>query len=225
MKAKKAILSLMVIMGMALVLTGCSAIFDRIMDSSPSEVVDGIIEEIMTGNYVAGTIDGNNFESEWLGLRFAAPSGFIMASQEEMNDMMQLGLDMLDMDRNLIAWADIAVVFEMMAMVPTGMASAHVATERIMLSGITIEQYVEAAIGQLESTTGWQVHFNDDIRPINFAGQQWYTYTADIHALGMDWSYQYLVRRFDNRMALITIYSAAGHEDYIDALFNAFRAY
>ncbi|MCL2397223.1 MAG: hypothetical protein FWC93_04075 [Defluviitaleaceae bacterium] len=186
--------------------------------------INRTVEEIMTGDYVIGTIDGDNFESEWLNLRFTAPDGFIMASQEEILEMMQLGLDMMDVDSSVVAWAEMAVVSEMMAMLPTGLASVSVATERIMLSNITIEQYVEAAFQGVEAL-GWEVSPNDDLRQINFAGNQWYTYTATVEAFGIDWSYQYLVRRFDNRMALITVYAIAGEEAHIDTLINAFAAY
>ena len=186
--------------------------------------INRTVEDIITGDYVIGTIDGNNFESEWLGLRFTAPNSFIMASQEEMLEMMQLGMDILEVDRAVGAWAEMAVVTEMMAMLPTGLANVTMATERVMLRNMTIAQYVDAKFQQM-APLGWGIDFNDDIEPTNFAGKEWYTYTANINALGLDWSYRYFIRRFDNRMALITIYSVAGEEQYIDILLNSFSAY
>ena len=183
------------------------------------------IEAILTGDYVVGTISGNNFESEWLGLRFTAPDGFVMASQQEIMEMMQLGLDMLDADGATVAWAEMATVSEMMAMLPDATASASLITERLLLSGITIEQYVATSFQQLEEMTGWDITFNNDITEIDFAGNTWHTYTANIHAFGVNYSYQYIIHKFGNRMAIISIYSLLGEEENIDILMNAFQSY
>ena len=187
--------------------------------------VEQAVDNIMMGSYEIGTIDGDNFESEWLSLRFTAPEGFLMSSREEMMEMMAVGMEMMDVDAGTAAWADMATVSEMSAMLPTGLASATVVTERVFQAAMTVEQYVEAAIQGVETALGWDVTLTSEITPINFAGQQWYTYTANIEAFGMDWSYRYFVRRFDNRMALITIYALEGQEDYLDVLTDAFRAY
>jgi hypothetical protein len=175
--------------------------------------------------YTVGIIEGDRFASEWLNLRFEAPEAFIMATQEEMLGMMELGLEVMEIDQRFANWADMVVVHEMMAMLPTGAAQVSIVTERLVLSGITTEQYIEASFASVESLLGWDVEFNDDLRTIEFAGLEWYTYTATINAFGMDWSYQYIIRRFDDRMALITIYAMAGQEAYIDTLFEGFSAY
>jgi len=167
------------------------------------------IYELLADNYVVGAIEGDTFESEWLGLRFTAPEGFVMEETAQ----------------QYIDLAEVAVVSEMTAMLPDAIASATLVAERLLSSNINIEQYVEAAFGQLEDEIGWDVAFSDDIAEIEFAGETWYTYTADIHAFDMDFSYRYLARIFGNRMALIAIYSLAGEEDNIDLLMAAFEAY
>jgi len=225
MKVKKAVLSFAMLMCLVVFLAGCGNLGRRIASEIATSDVGRIAEEIMMGDYIVGNVVGDNFDSEWLNLRFTAPEGFIMVAQDEMFEMMQIGLDFMDIDRSLVTWAEMAVVPEMMAMLPDGSVSANVITERVLLGNITIDQYIEAALRQLEAVVGWGVNFNDDMGPVNFAGLEWYAYTVDIHAFGLDWRYQYLVRRFDNRMALVTIYATVDQEAYIDVLMNSFRAY
>ena len=196
-----------------------------IMFFAGCNTVRDAVGNIMTGDYVVGTIDGNEFFSEWLNLRFTAPSGFIMATQEEMWEFTQLGMEVADIDPAIANWAEMAVAFEMMAMTLDGMVSVTVLTERVMLRAMTVEQYFEAMLQGVRDSLGWIVDFNYDMEPVNFAGLEWYTATSTVQAFGMDFTYRYFVRRFDNRMAVITIYAITGQEAQIDILVNAFRAY
>lgn len=230
----KQLLALTALLGTALLTTACGGSDTAPAQAAapteataPAQVTEpGLADEAAdAGIYTVGVIEGNHFVSPWLNLRFESPEGFIMATQEEMLELMAVGLELSDIDPATANWLDMALVNEMMAMLPTGSAQVSLVTERLMLSGMTMEQYIEAAFAGVESLLGWGVEFHDDLRTIEFAGLEWYTYTATIDAFGMDWSYQYLARRFGDRMALITIYALAGQEAYMDALFAGFSAY
>ena len=194
---------------------------------SSCNAVRDAVENVVTGDYVMGIVSGNSWSSEWLGLRFTAPSNFVMATQEELVEISQIGMEMSNLDAATINWAEVAVAFEMMAMTGDAMTSVSVLTERVLLRNLTIEQYLDASIQGFVEATGWQLDFNDDLGTMDFIGMEWHTATAtvSIPGTGLEWTYRYIVRRFDNRMAFIQIYSLVGEENQIDLLINSFRAY
>lgn len=43
--------------------------------------------------YSKGTLSDNGFESEWMGIRFNAPEGYVVATQEELDNFISMGQD------------------------------------------------------------------------------------------------------------------------------------
>ena len=192
---------------------------------SSCNAIKGTVQNALTGDYAVGTIDGNNFASEWLGIRFTAPSGFIMSTQEEMREFSLIGMEEMGVNSATINWADMTVAFEMMAMTEDAMSSVSVLTERILSRNMTVEEYLDISIQVFAEATGWAVNLNSEIGTIDFAGQEWHTATANVQAFGLEWTYRYLAHKFDNRMAFITIYAPVGQEDDIELLIKSFKAY
>ncbi len=94
-------------------------------------------------NYKPGTIDGNTYESEWMGLRFESDS-MTMASQEEMQAQMDASSELTGVD------ATPSVTCEMIASDATGVPNVNIMCELLSVN-IDEEGYAEVSKQNLEA--------------------------------------------------------------------------
>ncbi len=104
-------------------------------------------------NYTSGTRTETSYESVWLGLSYTLPSDMVMATDDEINTLMNIGADMLIEDeatgQQMIDYSKVTVVYEMMAVSIDGTSNVQVLAEVPMLANITAGQYVSLLETQL----------------------------------------------------------------------------
>ncbi len=93
--------------------TGCKINFTSAVNevTSQKETVasNSAVNEV---TYQKGTVTSNSFESEYLDLRFTLPQGFIMATEQEINDLMDIGADAMGIDGKTVDFAKLITVYE-----------------------------------------------------------------------------------------------------------------
>lgn len=113
--------------------------------------------EEMEEEYVPGERTDTDYTNTTLGLYFALPETMVMASDDEINQLMQVTAEMMYEDpatgEKIIDYSQLTTVYEMMAIdVATG-SNVIVMSEKLPLAAITVEQYISAMENQLKQTT------------------------------------------------------------------------
>ena len=103
-------------------------------------------QETGSGEYERGTVTQDAWESEFWNLRFTPPQGLSMLGEEELNSMMGLGEEMLSQNfsEKQVEYAQMMNVYEMMSSNLTGDANVVVTTEKLLASGFSSEDYLQA---------------------------------------------------------------------------------
>ena len=122
-----------------------------------AEDTEEVVEEVEEAlGYTKGTLMEDGWESEWLGLRFTAPEGMVMSTEEELAATMGLGQEVLaqDFTEQQLAYAEIATVYEMMCSDAMG-SNVILMAEKLPIA-LTAEQYIEVLSEQITSVTAVQ---------------------------------------------------------------------
>ena len=107
-----------------------------------------------TEGFAKGIMTADGWESEWLGMRYAAPEGTAMASEEELNSMMGLGQEMLSEDFNelQLQYAELNTVYEMMCASEDQVTNVMVTIEKLPMS-MDIDTYISSFEKTLSQVT------------------------------------------------------------------------
>jgi len=175
--------------------------------------------------YKKGVLTETSFESEFIGIRFILPEGFVMATAEDIDEMMGIGAEIAGLDQKTVDYANLTTVYEMMASSPTGSPNVIVLAEKLVLRGITEDQYIKTLKEQLLSLSAMDYSFDDEITSVNIAGKEYKKLTVSANANGVDIMQNYIIRKADNRMVgFITTYTDDNTEA-LDELMSGFSAY
>lgn len=112
-------------------------------------------QETGSGEYERGIVTQDAWESEFWNLRFTPPQGLSMLGEEELNNMMGLGEEMLSQNfsEKQVEYAQMMNVYEMMSTNLTGDANVVVTTEKLLASGFSSEDYLQAMKRTVTSIT------------------------------------------------------------------------
>ncbi len=158
-----------------------------------------------TVTYSKGTLTENTFESEYLNLKFTAPDGYIMATEDELIPLMELGAEVLEKDKKSIDFAMANTVFEMMVSSPAGSPNLSLAVEKLALKNMTTDQYIEAIKKQLEGNDTMEVTFTPDSKTMSIAGEDYTAYSSVLSVSGMELKQDYIMRKMDDRLAYFVL--------------------
>lgn len=207
-------------------LAGCSS-DEKDTTTEPDSVVSAPEPEEQepeeqTPEYERGIATDTGFESEWLGVRFTAPEGYVMATEDEMLEMMQLGAEAMDLGSEAVDYAQLTTVYEMMASTPTGLPNVVAMVEKLSFSSMSLEQYFEALRTQLEPM-GYVV--SEELGSADIAGQSYSTGTASVSVNDVDMTQKFYMNKVDNRMIVFSVTYSADTEADAEALMTAFQPY
>ena len=181
-------------------------------------------------SYTKGTITGNTFESEWMGLRFNPPATVMMATQEEMDAVMLQGLQMMygESAMEMFDYATMSTVNEMQATWLLGMPTVQIIVEKMPMEGVTEADYLAAVKANLEAVSGSSgiiYTVDENMYSMELAGQNFYGMATGVD-VGNGVIYQdYLVKEKDNRMIVVAFSYTDTTEKYLQEALNAFTAY
>ena len=158
--------------------------------------------------YQPGERTDTDYTSTTLGLHFALPETMVMASDDEINQMMQVTTDMLYEDPRypgemILDYSQLNTVYEMMAIDVTNGSNVIVMSEKLPLAAMTVDQYIAAMEQQLSRTT-MSIDFGDP-EPYTLGSTEFTCLSYSVEANGARMNQLMLLKKVDDRMYAITI--------------------
>ena len=170
-----------------------------------------------------GTIDGEVYQSEYLGIKFTKPMGWVYSTDEEIAYAMGLGEEFLEGDLKK-SLDNSSAVYDMMVVDSVTRTNINIGFEnlaRSLSSNITEKQYVDAIKSQVSQLSGMTVTFSDELTTVKLGEHEYTKATATTVASGVTMTQVYYLRKIDGYMSyiIVTIVSGYTAED-IEAMFS-----
>src|SRR5690606_28276872 len=124
--------------------------------------------------YTRGKITETGFESKWLNLRWSLPDGITMATEDELDSLVDSSMEIM-VDENKQKALDRSktnLVYEMAAVDLNNASSLLIITEKLALKNITMETYIENC-RELLKDTNLEIHFPYDITTEEIVGEEY----------------------------------------------------
>ena len=173
-----------------------------------------------------GTIDGNAYVNEYVGFTFTKPSSWIYATDEEIAETMNIGIEQFadeDFKKSLDASGSL---YDMMAVDKSTGANISFGNEnlaRTLSTRITIEEYVEALEEQTKNLSGMTVTFPDEYDTVTLGEKDYTRVICSVTANGIKMQQIYYIVKVDKYMAfaIATIPSGSKYKvSDIEAMFS-----
>lgn len=161
-----------------------------------------------SGKYVPGTLNGDTYTNEYIGYSYTLPEGWKFATQEELDEMMNAGGELLNDDQKAGAeYAKIATIYDMMAQSPEGY-NIIVMLDNLKLyvggTGTTPEDYIDNLTTQLEAVNSVSYSCGE-VTQVSAFGRDWSVLPAELVGTGVFQTYN--ICRIDDYMAAIIVTS------------------
>lgn len=173
--------------------------------------------------YVPGESTATGWKSSFIGLQYTPDSSMVMATKQEIENMMELGADVMFQEngQQMVDWAKVTTVYEMMATNTSNGSNVIICAEKLTLSNMTEAQYMEALKKQLGSVyTSGQF---SDVTSMTVAGIQFSRMDLKASLQGVSINQTYLCVKIENRM--IGLICTCTTANALDSLLKGFSAY
>ena len=212
----KKFLALTLAVVMALLLVSCA--------SAPSNKDEQPDDSKKAAEISRGTIEGDVYTSEYLGLSFTKPESWVYSTDEEIAAAMNLGVEML-LDENLKnALENNPVIYDMMVVDTITRSNIYVGFENLsktFASNITVEQYVEALKAQLANVSGLTVTFPESLETVKLGETEFTKLDCSTTAQGVSMKQVYYLKKADKFMCYIIATIPSGYTvEQIEAMFQ-----
>lgn len=162
--------------------------------------------------YERGTVNGNVYESEWLGIRLSLSDDYVIATQEEFEQAQEVGADLLmsedAQEKYDAAAAVVTVVPELMAVCVSdgGRTNISIAVQKLPLANMTADQYLTLSKQGLPGSLaeGMEMNFGDTSE-VEIAGNTYAKMPISTTVQGISANIDMYVRVKDGHAALITV--------------------
>ncbi len=181
-------------------------------------------EEAAAGKYAKGTVTETGWESEFFGLRYTTPEGMSMSTEEELNDLMGLGQDVLtdDFSELQLKYAELTSVYEMMSVADDQTTNVVVTVEKLMAK-MDVSKYVEALEQGLSQVSAINYTLVSDTDTVKIGDGEYTKVSYEAESSGVSMFQDYYVRIVDDRAIAITLTYV--DESARDNVVNAFSAF
>ncbi len=205
-----------------------SSVQESMVESSDAVVSEelqaSLPEEAETAEgFVPGIRTETEYTNESTGIKFVANESMVMATDEEIAAMMQLGMDAVaetELGSKLTDISMINTAYDMMAQdIYTG-ANVLVMAEKLPLEGITVAQYMDLLVKNFEMT-GMASAYQDVVEE-EFCGKTVANLSYTLTVENMEMSQTMLVEKLGDRMVVYS-FTYFSPEQY-DALVACFSA-
>lgn len=187
-----------------------------------AEAEDG--EEAAAGKYVKGTVTETGWESEFFGLRYTTPDGMTMSSEEELNELMGLGQEVLsdDFSELQLKYAELTSVYEMMSVAEDQTTNVVITVEKLMAK-MDVAKYIEALEQGLSQVSAINYTLVSDSDTVKLGNGEYTKVSYEAESSGVSMFQDYYVRIVDDRAVAITLTYV--DESARDNVLNAFGAF
>lgn len=173
--------------------------------------------------YVKGVTTDNGWESEYWNLRFTAPEGVFMLSDEGMEALMGIGEDIIseNYSEKQREYLEMTSLYEMLGTNAEGDANVAVTVEKLMVRGMDTEDYKKAALLHLRMMQEPVYEILDDSGTAEIAGETFAVVNTRVDS-GGEYYQDYYFRVSGDRALIITITYVEATSEQAAALFGGF---
>lgn len=194
------------------------------VDAAEAEAEEEETAEADKDEYTKGTLQGNVFESEWIGIRFEAPEGYVLSTEEEIEETLLAGGEIMFEEgaEEILDYTKLTTVYEMIAREST-VGDPNVSVT-VVKTDYSSADFIEGALSQVEGVDGISVTLvNEEPEIVEIAGKEFEKFEAEMDYSGYIMMQDYFFARQDDRMVyMVLTYTdkEAGEE-----LMSGFSAY
>ena len=176
-------------------------------------------------SYVKGVTTDNGWESEYWNLRFTAPEGVFMLSDEGMEALMGIGEDIIseNYSEKQREYLEMTSLYEMLGTNAEGDANVAVTVEKLMVRGMDTEDYKKAALLHLRMMQDPVYEILEDSGTAEIAGETFAVVNTRVDS-GGEYFQDYYFRVSGDRALIITITYAEATSEQAAAIFDGFGA-
>jgi len=180
--------------------------------------------EAAAGEYAKGTVTETGWESEYFGLRYTAPEGMSMSTEEELDELMGLGQEVLsdDFSELQLKYAELTSVYEMMSVADDQTTNVVVTVEK-MAGKMDASQYAEALEQGLSQVSAIQYTLVSDDETVKIGNEDYIKASYEAESSGVSMYQDYYIRVVGDRAIAVTLTYL--DESARDNVLNAFAAY
>ena len=173
--------------------------------------------------YVKGITTDNGWESEYWNLRFTAPEGVFMLSDEGMEALMGIGEDIIseNYSEKQREYLEMTSLYEMLGTNAEGDANVAVTVEKLMVRGMDTEDYKKAALLHLRMMQDPVYEILEDSGTAEIAGETFAVVNTRVDS-GGEYFQDYYFRVSGDRALIITITYAEATSEQAAALLGGF---
>lgn len=174
-------------------------------------------------SYVKGVTTDNGWESEYWNLRFTAPEGVFMLSDEGMEALMGIGEDIIseNYSEKQREYLEMTSLYEMLGTNAEGDANVAVTVEKLMVRGMDTEDYKKAALLHLRMMQDPVYEILEDSGTAEIAGETFAVVNTRVDS-GGEYFQDYYFRVSGDRALIITITYAEATSEQAAALLGGF---
>lgn len=181
----------------------------------------------VVSTYQKGTLTETGFESEWLNLRFVAPSNIAMATQEELNVLMGMGAELMYEDQAdyILAFSDMVLVYEMMAKHSSG-TNISLSVELLPNSALdtTPEQYLDIMLG-ITRESAVDFYSDGEFHKKTILGEEYVGFYSQMSYGNATVYQETLVRKKEKRIILMVLSYQEGQRETAEYMLSLFTEY
>lgn len=175
-------------------------------------------------SYTPGVRTDTNYTNPVLELCFTPTGNMVMASDEEIQSMMQAGTDVMyqdpDTSEKVLDYVQLTTIYEMVAVDVTNGSSVTLMAEKLPFASIGMDQYIEALKAQIGQTTA-TAEFGDP-ETVTLAGAEYTGLTYTLEVNNTQATQTLLLKKVGSRMyALVFSYSDAASYQNLLGCFTA----
>lgn len=200
------------------------AVVEEESEEESEEVVEEVEEEnVAEGGYLPGVYTETGYESEYLGFRYTTPEGFVIASQEEMEEMSDAGEELLSEDYSelQLAYADIVTINELMVSDSIGVVNFNITLEK---TSVDLETYLELFKEQLAGLSAMTIEVVGE-EEAELAGSTYTKVNAKVESQGVIMWQDYYLKKQDDRIVAVIVTWLDGMDAEKDTMMSGFAAY
>ena len=171
-----------------------------------------------------GTIKGDVYTSEYLGISFTKPESWVYSTDEEIAAMVNLGVDMLLGENFKTALENNAAIYDMMVTDIITRSNINVGFENLsktFSTNITVEQYVQALKTQFANVSGMTVTFPETYETVKLGETEFTKVVCTTTIQGISMEQVYYLKKADKFMCFIIVTITSGYTaEQIEAMFQ-----
>ncbi|MCM1126866.1 MAG: hypothetical protein NC429_10390 [Lachnospiraceae bacterium] len=172
-----------------------------------------------------GTLSESGWESEWIGMRFTAPEGSRMSTEEELDQLMGISEELLaeDLSKAQLKYAELISVREMMCYDELTKSNVIVNVDRMPFE-MSEEDYSAQLELSLTSVSAMKYEKQGEDEMAEIAGIPYLKCVYRVEGMGQIMHTDYYVRMINDRAVSLAVTYGKGNEEQAASLLGGFSA-